>query len=635
MFEGIDLFCGAGGTTTGVHEARIDGEAIAKVVACINHDPVAIESHKANHPEAIHFVEDIRHFNTKYLPKKNPEAYSFLWASLECTNFSNAKGGQPRDADSRTLAEHLYRYIDAYEPDYILIENVREFMAWGPLDANGKPVSRLKGRDYIKWVMTIKSRGYEYQWRLLNAADYGAYTSRVRYFGIFAKRGLPIVWPQATHAKKPVGHLKKWKPVREVLELEEKGESIFTRKKPLSENTLKRIYAGLVKYVANGDDSFIKKYFSGRPEGKVIPTDGPSGTITCIDHQTLVQPEFLVQQKGGNPSEKSYDINRPSRTVTTAYHDQLVQTQFLQRYYSGNPEYRNHPIDDPAGTVRTNNCLALVSPEFMVKYYGTALAESIESIAPTLTTKDRLALVNCHWLNGKYSGEGNHKGTDEPAGSLTCKDTHALIEANWLDKQYSSNLNHQDIERPAGTIPTNDKHNLVQAFISKSFSSGQPNQSIEQPGGSITTVPKLNIIQIVAKNAKQYLMNPQWGGNHHDLEHPSFTIIARMDKAPPYLMSTEDGAGFIVIYDSDSETMKKIKLFMAAFGIIDIKMRMLMINELKRIQGLGDDYVLEGTKTNQKKFIGNAVHPVIPKAMYEALGKALLANEANRELKTA
>lgn len=204
----IDLFCGAGGTSTGVNTATIDGEPCAEVIACVNHDAKAIASHKANHPRALHFTEDIRTLELSPLCRhleqcrlNKPRALVVLWASLECTNFSRAKGGQPRDADSRTLAEHLFRYIDAIHPDYIQIENVEEFMSWGDLDPNGRPLSKDRGRLYLKWVREIKTRGYHFAHRILNAADYGAYTSRKRYFGIFAKHGLPLVFPEATHSK--------------------------------------------------------------------------------------------------------------------------------------------------------------------------------------------------------------------------------------------------------------------------------------------------------------------------------------------------------------------------------------------------------------------------------------------------
>ncbi|MBD5585904.1 MAG: DNA cytosine methyltransferase, partial [Clostridia bacterium] len=144
----IDLFCGAGGTSTGVNTSLLDGEACAKVIACVNHDANAIASHAANHPDAMHFTEDIRTLELSPLVAhirkcraENPGALVVLWASLECTNFSKAKGGQPRDADSRTLAEHLFRYIEAIDPDYIQIENVEEFQSWGDVDENGRPIS--------------------------------------------------------------------------------------------------------------------------------------------------------------------------------------------------------------------------------------------------------------------------------------------------------------------------------------------------------------------------------------------------------------------------------------------------------------------------------------------------------------
>ncbi|MCB0375403.1 MAG: DNA cytosine methyltransferase, partial [Sinomicrobium sp.] len=218
--------------------------ANAKVIACVNHDETALDSHEANHPDCLHLPEDVRDFKVvkrlkiliDKLCRENPGCIINIWASLECTNYSKAKGGLPRDADSRTLAEALYMYIDL-NPDFIYIENVREFMAWGPLDENGKPISRKNGRDYIRWVNKMKSYGYDFDYKILNAADFGAYQSRERYFGQFAKKGLPMAWPEPTHVKilpKEVGLFestkKKWRAVREVLDLEDEGISIFDRK---------------------------------------------------------------------------------------------------------------------------------------------------------------------------------------------------------------------------------------------------------------------------------------------------------------------------------------------------------------------------------------------------------------------
>ncbi|ROS99999.1 DNA cytosine methyltransferase [Muribaculaceae bacterium Isolate-084 (Janvier)] len=320
----IDLFCGAGGTSTGVNSARLHDEPCADVIACVNHDAKAIASHAANHPNALHFTEDIRTLELSPLishiaecRKDNQEALIVLWASLECTNFSKAKGGQPRDADSRTLAEHLFRYIEAIDPDYIQIENVEEFMSWGDMDENGKPISMDKGKSYTRWVRNVKRYGYKFDHRILNAADYGAYTSRKRFFGIFAKNGLPIVFPAPTHCKDGsttlFGNLKKWKPVRDVLDFEDEGKSIFSREKPLSEKTLERIYAGLIKFVAGGKSAFMVKYNSvNQKTGKYVPPslDSPCPTIATQGRLALASVAFLSKQFGGAPEGKN-DTDSP------------------------------------------------------------------------------------------------------------------------------------------------------------------------------------------------------------------------------------------------------------------------------------------------------------------------------------
>ncbi len=486
----IDLFCGAGGTTTGVEEAHIGDVKCADVIACVNHDPHAIASHLANHPKAHHYTEDIRTLDLGPLRdlvaatrREHPGDLVVLWASIECTNFSKAKGGLPRDADSRTLAEHLLRYIDVLDPDYVQVENVEEFMSWGELDANGKPVSRLRGRDYVKWVNSIKRRGYDFDWRILNAANYGAYTSRKRYFGIFARKGLPIAFPEATYAKDgvrggedslfPSGR-KPWRAVREVLDLDDAGISIF-REKPLSENTLKRIYAGLIKFVAGGKESFTARFLS---------TWYGNGGNTCLD--------------------------KP---------------------------------------------------------------------APTVTTKDRIGYIAMQFLDQQY-------GTGRPAA----------------------------VERPAGALTTNPKLKLVTVkpwIMDTGFSN--VGSSIDEPSRTIT-----------ANHKWHYLVNPQFQSQGASIEKPCFTLIARMDKRPPCIVTAEKGP-VIAVYDGDSPMTVKIKEFMAMYGIGDIIMRMLKINELKKIMGFPEDYILVGTQTEQKKYIGNAVEVNMSRCLCEALYQKLTA----------
>lgn len=547
----IDLFCGAGGTSTGVENATFNGDQCAKVIACVNHDANAIASHAANHPDALHFVEDIRTLElspmVKHVEKCRlmyPGAKVVMWASCECTNFSKAKGGQPRDADSRTLPEHLFRYIEAINPDYIQLENVEEFMCWGDLDDNGKPISKYNGRLYLKWVNHIKKYGYDYEWKILNAADYGAYTSRKRFFGIFAKHGLPIAFPVPIFSKNGDSGLfneyKKWKAVKEVLDLKDEGSSIFLRSKPLVEKTLERIYAGLIKFVAGGKEEFLSRYNSVEPKDTAMSIDKPVGVITTNNRYAKVKVNFLSKQFSGDNYSKNISIDGPSVSITNVDHH-----------------------------------------AFITAYYGNGNNHSLKSPCPTITTSDR----------------------------------YGLISPKWIDMQYG-NGTPSSINRPSPVVATNPKQSLVcvQPWIMDTNFSNI-GRSIDEPS------------KVVTANRKwHYLVSPQFNSKGSDINNPCFTLIARMDKMPPYLVSTENGFG-IKIYESDSPMTIKIKQFMAMYGIVDIKMRMLKISELKKIMGFPEDYVLIGSQADQKKFIGNAVEVNMARVLCEALVSKLNINE--------
>lgn len=515
----IDLFCGAGGTTTGVELATLHGEKCAKVIACVNHDAHAIASHLANHPEAKHFTEDIRTLELSPLVqiadearRRNPGAKVVLWASLECTNFSRAKGGLPRDADSRTLADHLYRYIEVLHPDYIQIENVEEFMSWGALDEKGKPISKDAGRDYVRWCENVKGYGYSFSWRLLNSADFGAYTSRKRFFGLFVRKGLAGAFPSPTHSKKG-GDLfgtQPWRPVREVLDYDDEGESIFGRKKPLVEATLRRIYAGLVKFVAGGhEEHILVKYNS-------------------------------VNQKTG-------------------------------KY---NPPSMNEP-------------------------------------SPTIPARNALGMATCHFTSKQFSGDDASKNisVEGPIGSVTCIDHHALLT-------YYRHGSMIPTSKPAPTIPTHDRVAKLQIkFLANEYSGGGQLSSIETACPTLLAIPKQKLVNC-------FLMNPQYNSAGGSVDKPCFTLIARMDKMPPYLVQTTEGVG-IEVYEDDSPMTRTIKEFMAAYGIIDIKMRMLKVSELLAIMGFPRGYKLVGTQSEQKKFIGNAVEVTTSRRLCEALAERI------------
>lgn len=585
----IDLFCGAGGTSTGVERARLHGEKCAKVIACVNHDPNAIASHAANHPNALHFTEDIRTLDLTALGehtaaerRKTPDALLVLWASLECTNFSKAKGGRPRDADSRTLAEYLFRYIDALQPDYIYIENVEEFMCWGDLDASGKPISKDEGRLYMKWVQNVCKRGYDFDHRLLNAANYGARTSRTRFFGIFAQHGLPIVFPEPTHCKggraADMFHapLKKWEPVRDVLELDNEGQSIFTRKKPLTERTLERIYAGLIKFVAGGKDAFIVKYNSWSKSGKYVAPgiDEPCPTVTVQNRLGIAKVQFLSKQFSGEPASKNVSIDEPSGAITCKDHHALATAQFLSEYYGG----KGKSID----TVES----ILAARRFWISSDDKLDLKEIINIEGHSTLIEVPRTTKSRFIDAYY-GKGHEHSIDEPAPVVRTVAHLALVTSRFFANEYSGGGQLSDIEKPAPAV---------------------------------TTVPKMKLVSV---EQGQFLMNPAYQSKGGSIDDPSFTLVARMDKTPPYLISTEQGEVAVVIYESDSPAMVRIKEFMAIYGIVDIKMRMLNIPELKRIMGFGSDYVLVGTQTEQKKYIGNAVEVNMSRVLCEALAERI------------
>ncbi len=314
---------------------------------------------------------------------------------------------------------------------------------------------------------------------------------------------MPHSFPTPTHCRNGLKEsgllaysLKKWKPVRDVLDLNDKGESIFTRKKPLCDKTLERIYAGLIKFVAGGKEAFQSR---------------------------LNSTNVVCQNDNGK-----------------------TKVNFLSKQFSGSPDSKNQSLDKPAGTITTIDHHA-----FVTAYYSHGGTHSINGPSPTITTKDRLALSTVQFYQNEYS-------------------------------------------------------------------SGTPFSSLETASPTITSVPKQKLVSV-----EQYLMNPQYQSAGASIEKPCFTLIARMDKMPPYLVTTENGDCGIAVFDTDTPMMIKIKEFMALYSIVDIKMRMLNISELKRIMGFPETYKLVGTQAEQKKFIGNAVEVNMSRVMCEALSSKI------------
>jgi DNA (cytosine-5)-methyltransferase 1 len=256
----VDLFAGGGGASTGIEAATGRTVDIA-----INHDPVALETHKRNHPRTRHLEADIWEVKPKEATQGQP--VELLWASPDCTHFSVAKGGKPRKQNIRSLAWAVVTWAHEVRPACIFLENVAEFRGWGPLDDEGRPIKAQMGETFRVWKGALEALGYQVDFRILDASQYGAPTRRRRLFLIARCDGLPIVWPEITHGpgKAPLH------TAAECIDWSIPCPSIFDRKKPLAEKTLWRIAQGIRRFVLESADPFIVKVNHGRtPEPRGV-----------------------------------------------------------------------------------------------------------------------------------------------------------------------------------------------------------------------------------------------------------------------------------------------------------------------------------------------------------------------------
>jgi DNA (cytosine-5)-methyltransferase 1 len=416
----VDLFCGAGGSTTGAIAAGVD------VVLAVNHWRTAITSHQQNHPGIRHICARIEHIdarNDRTLPD-----FDLLMASPECTHHSIARGGKPVSDQSRQQPFALLDWIDAKRPRWCVIENVREFQDWGPLRNTGTerrpvwhPDPKRKGETFRAWVTAIKSIGYSVEWSILNAADFGEATKRNRLFVIARRgRGGQVPFPAPTHAGK-------WRPAAEIIDWSRPCPSIFTRKRPLAEKTLRRIEVGLRKFVGGDAEPFIVHLrgtsttmscgspvptvtAGGRHVGLCVPfqfkaldrsagvsrsIDEPVPTIVAARENHAVVMPFLLPRQGYFDCHKdkpAASIDDPLNTVTANHCPAHVVMPFLTDVNHGGEDGRCHGVNAPLGTVTTKRGTSLVLP-FLTHYYGTGGASAVTEPLVTVTTKDRFGLA--------------------------------------------------------------------------------------------------------------------------------------------------------------------------------------------------------------------------------------------------
>lgn len=328
----VDNFAGGGGASTGIEMALGRPVDIA-----INHDPAAIMMHKTNHPYTKHYQESVWDVNIREITKGKD--VDLVWCSPDCKHFSKAKGGKPVNKQVRGLAWVAIKWAGTVRPKVIILENVEEFQTWGPIDKVGKPIPEQKGRTFRSFINAFKYLGYTVEYRELVAADYGAPTTRKRFFLIARCDDKPIVWPEPTHGEGKLPYV----PAISIIDWNIPVPSIFNRKKPLAENSLIRIARGIQKFVTE-DEPFIVK-----------------DTAYFLSH-------YYTHQ--GSETRCS-SLREPIATIPTQNRFGLIGVKL---------EDVNLPMKDGVAA-------------FLTKYYGSDTGQSLNDPIHTITTKDRFGLV--------------------------------------------------------------------------------------------------------------------------------------------------------------------------------------------------------------------------------------------------
>jgi DNA (cytosine-5)-methyltransferase 1 len=412
----VDLFAGGGGTSEGLEWGLGRPVDIA-----INHDPIAIAMHEANHPTTRHYITGVFEVDPREATRGRP--VGLLWLSPDCRDHSKAKGDAPnRDKVSRSLAWVGLRWAGLVRPRIIMLENVEEWEGWGPLTRSGRRCKRRAGETFRQWVQQLQDLGYAVEWRQLRACDYGAPTIRKRLFLIARCDGQPIVWPEPTHGP---GRALPYRTAAEIIDWSIPCPSIFGRKRPLADRTMARIARGVWRYVINAADPFIVPVTHGG-DARVHSIHAPVRTITCANRCELALVTPFFAGVGGRAAQSrpragdeplgtttakadvglvaaflaqhntgmvGHDARSPVSTIVGKGSTQGLVAAFLSHQYTSNTRGGSGDPRDPLKTVTAGGQHHALVHAFLMKYFGTAVGQDLRDPAHTLTTKPRLGLV--------------------------------------------------------------------------------------------------------------------------------------------------------------------------------------------------------------------------------------------------
>lgn len=627
----VDLFCGAGGTSTGLVNAVNDLGYEIKLTA-INHWDVAIATHTKNHEEVDHYCQSIDSIDPiKIVPGGRLQ---LLVASPECTHHSNARGGKPRSDQKRADAWLLMRWINNLYVENILIENVKEFESWGPLTVKGLPDKRYKGQYFQAFIAQLRIN-YNVEYKVLNCADYGDPTTRERLFIMARRNGKKIVWPERTHASRkelakmaaqpdlfPDGRkLDPWVSAREIIDWSLEGKSIFGRKKPLSPNTMRRIFAGLQKY--SGLPFVVPQFSTGSPRD----IEEPVGTITTTSRGVGVAEPYLVNLK--NKDRRDRSVDEPTFTQATANHQAVVEPFIVSAAHGGNtnpprsvdeplgavlgspkyavaepfiisaggPKLDAKTVDEPLRTVLSRDHQAIVEP-FVLGQQSGSVAREVNEPIPTVAAKGAIGLVETDFVfnmahTGKDAADRDAaycKETDEPLSTVAGKGMFGLVEADPYLVNMKGQSGARSGDEPAFTQTVKDHQYLAEPYIVPFFGEREGQEprtrDINEPAPTVTTHGRMGV-------AEPYIVKFYGNGeNANSIDEPLSTVTAK------------DRFGLCIP---------------SAGVIIDIRFRMLQPHELAAAMSFPKEYEFTGNRENKVKQIGNAVPLKTSKALCTAL----------------
>lgn len=482
----VDNFAGGGGASTGIELAIGRNVDIA-----INHDPDAIAMHRANHPNSKHYCEDVWEVDPVEACEGQP--VTLAWFSPDCKHFSRAKGGKPADKNIRGLAWVAVKWAYLVRPSVIMLENVPEIQTWGPLGADNRPIKERSGETFhgfIKALTTgipadhpafsemcealsitgesdmakrlIDGLGYDIEYRTLRSCDYGAPTTRTRFYMIARCDGRPIVWPKPTHGHKnspevKAGKKKPYHTAAECIDWSIPAQSIFERDRPLADNTLRRIARGIQRFVIDNPEPFIVTVNHGGDGFRGQSINEPLQTVTAKHGYGIVTPTIMCN----NGNNVGASVESPLPTVTTGNRNFLVAPTLIQ-YHSetSEEEVRGQEIDKPLMTVDTAPRYALSCAHIMKNYGGgyTGAGSSADAPLDTVTATDHNSLVTAHIMTMRNHMCG--QPMDEPLGTITAGTTHHLEVQAFLLKYYG-NGTANSVDEPLDTVTARDRFALV------------------------------------------------------------------------------------------------------------------------------------------------------------------------------